>query len=351
MKNTNSDRKRYFTLLLLSLSASTLISCAGARTPEITTPDGIASLEQVELGGVEQWILIRGNDVSNPVLLFLHGGPGSCQMPYSYFYREGLEERFIVVHWDQRGAGKSFHFLQPSEMEIDDFVSDAHELSMLLIERFNKEKIYVIGKSWGTILGLKLVHRYPELFYAYIGMGQCVDLERNEAISYQFVLDEARKRDNGTAKLTLKMIGPPPYRLTSDVAVQRYWLDKFGGVIWNEKGREAKIGPESVEYTRIDRIRYAVGGIYSSGLMWNEILEVNFLEEAPRLELPVYFFTGRHDYNTPFELAEEYYKVLEAPMGKHMVWFDESGHSPCFEEKDKFAQEMVKVVEETYKVK
>ena len=335
-------------IALLSLLGVAAISCAG-KTPAINTPNGIASLEKVELGGINQWILIRGKDRSNPVLLFLHGGPGGAQMPYAHFYGYPLEDHFVVVHWDQRGAGKSFHLDIPADsMNIEQFVSDCHELVQMLRKRFGVDKIYLIGKSWGTLLGVRVVHRYPGLFYAYVGMGQCVDMPQNEAISYQFVRDEARKRKNHLAISTLKMIGPPPYRLTSDVAVQRIWLNKFGGVIYNEAGREARIGPSSVEYTPLDRIKYKFGGIYSAALMWNEIMTVNFLEQAPRLDLPVYFFTGRHDYNTPFEMVEVYYEALDAPMGKKIVWFEDSGHSPNFEETEKFAQEMLKVLEETY---
>jgi pimeloyl-ACP methyl ester carboxylesterase len=349
MRNTDKRHIKHLAFLVLLLSAMTAMSCASAKTPAINTPHGIASLEKVRLGRVDQWILIRGNDMSNPVLLFLHGGPGGAQMPYAHFYGYPLEEHFVVVHWDQRGAGKSFHLDIPAgSMNIDQFVSDAHELTLMLIERFGVDRIYLVGKSWGTLLGVRVVHLYPDLFYAYVGMGQCVDMPQNEAISYQFVWEEARKRKNYLAIATLKMIGPPPYRLTSDVAVQRIWLDKFGGVIYNEAGREARIGPESVEYTPLDRIKYQFGGIYSAALMWNEIMTVNFLAQAPKLDLPVYFFTGRHDYNTPFELVETYYEILDAPKGKKIIWFENSGHSPNFEETEKFAEEMLKVLHETY---
>jgi len=341
--------KRSLVIMIVALCAG-VVSCAAAYTPAIDAPNSVASLEEVELGGLEQWILVRGNDVDKPVLLFLHGGPGSTQMPYAHFYGYPLEEHFIVVHWDQRGAGKSWNAsITPSALTIDRYVEDAHELTLLLCERFDKDKIYVIGKSWGTLLGLKLVQEYPELFYAYVGMGQVVDLEQNEAISYQFVLEEAERRNNVWALIGLKTIGPPPYRLTSDAALQRYWLGKFGGVIWNPAGWEAGIDKDSVEYTKLDRVRYLAGAGLSSLVMWPEIMTVNFFDDAPRIEVPVYFFTGRHDYNTPFELAEQYYLVLDAPRGKRMIWFDESGHSPCYEETDKFVDMLVNVVlKETY---
>ncbi len=339
-------KKLLFGLLVLSISAS--ISCAG-KTPKIDSPHGIATLEKVSVGGADQWILIRGRNASSPVLLFLHGGPGSPEMPIMPQVGAALEDHFVVVHWDQRGAGKSYTRKVPEgSMNVGQFVSDAHELIEMLRKRFGVEKIYLVGHSWGSILGVLLVQKHPELFYAYVGIGQCVDLDRNESISYQFVLDEALKRDNKRAIRQLEKIGPPPYEEHKELTIQRRWLQKFGGAFVEITYPDlAWMALKSKEYGPRDYVKFLQGGWFSTKIMWDEILKINFLEQAPRLEAPVYFFEGRHDYNTPWELVQEYYDALDAPRGKHLVWFENSAHSPNLEEPERFVEEMAKVLKET----
>jgi len=336
-------------LITILFLITSVVSCA--KTPPMRTPQGIASLEAVTLGGVKQWILIRGQDRSNPVLLFLHGGPGSPEMPLEHHFGPPLEEHFVVVHWDQRGAGKSWHPGLPKDsMTIEQFISDTHELVELLRKRFGQEKIYLMGHSWGSLLGVRVVQKYPDLFYAYIGIGQCVDLKRNEEISYQFVLEEAEKRGNQKALRQLKKIGPPPYDNLRELGTQRKWLTRFGGGITRE-GKFSpliKIAIKAPEYTPADFVKYLYGNYYGSKHLEDEVMTINFLEQAPRLEAPVYFFEGRHDYNTPWELVQEYYEKLDAPSGKHLVWFENSAHSPNLEEPGKFVDELIKALEDTY---
>ena len=329
-----------------------LVSCV-AKTPAIKTDNSIAQLEKVKLGGVEQWILVRGENRSNPVLLFVHGGPGSPETPLEYYFGRGLEKNFVVVMWDQRNAGKSVSFAHPvpkSSMNIDQFVSDALELTQILEKKFNTPKIYIMGHSWGTIIGTLAVQRRPELFYAYIGIGQCVDLKRDDEISYQFVLDEAKKQNNQKAIKQLEEIGPPPYKSESDLMTQRGWLDKFHGVFWKGSMNDYILkGLHAQEYNTLDFVKFVYGAEYSGNLMWKDLTSINFIQQAPRLLVPVYFFEGRHDYNTSWPLVQEYYEKLDAPKGKHLIWFENSAHSPNLEETDKFTSEMVnEVLPQTY---
>ncbi|MFW9939384.1 MAG: alpha/beta fold hydrolase, partial [Candidatus Thorarchaeota archaeon] len=172
-------------------------------------PNSIASMEFVKLGEIDQWILIRSHNLDNPLLLLLHGGPGSADSPLAYKFQSELEEHFIVVNYDQRGAGKSYSKKIPKEsMNVEQFVSDTYNLINLLKKRFNKEKIYLVGHSWGSMLGTLLVQRYPELFYAYIGVGQVVNIIDNEIFSFQFTFKEAKKRDNKRAIKQLEKIRP-----------------------------------------------------------------------------------------------------------------------------------------------
>ncbi len=341
-------RRVALALLVLSVVAS---ACSG-RTERIDSETSIASLEKVRLGGVDQWILIRGVDASAPVLLFVHGGPGSPELPLNHEYGLGLEENFVLVHWDQRGAGKSHSLaVSPKSMNVDQFIADCHELTLLLKERFGRDRVYIMGHSWGSLLGTLTVARHPEDYYAYIGIGQVVDLERNEAISYQFVVDEAKARERAWAQLQLKLIGPPPYSNDLKLAIQRQWLQEFGGAVYRQDGYAelAAVMVNSPEYTALDLFKFSNGVIYSIVLMWDEVMTYDLIEQVPRLEVPVYFLHGRHDYNTPWELAEEYYEALDAPAGKTLIWFEQSAHSPNMEEPERFARVMVeRVLAETY---
>ncbi len=163
-----------------------------AEATKIAVPFGIDSLERVRLGGVDQWILIRGHDASDEVLLFVHGGPGVPNMPLCHLNAD-LEKRFVVVQWDQRGAGKSFSTsVPPKAMTIDQFVSDARALTQLLIERFDKDKIYLLGHSWGSVIGAKTAARYPELFNAYIGVSQVTNVMETQKLLYERTLETAK---------------------------------------------------------------------------------------------------------------------------------------------------------------
>jgi pimeloyl-ACP methyl ester carboxylesterase len=279
------------------------------KTPAIKTPNGVASLEKVMLGGVEQWILIRGEDAANPVLLFLHGGPGSPVMPIAHHYGRELENHFVVVHWDQRGGGKSYDSsLAEESFTIDQFVSDALELTELLRNRFEAPKVYLVGHSWGSALGVLAVQRHPELFHAYVGMGQVVDEPRAEQIGLQFVLGKARESGNEEALRELSAINPPYVDNPTDVQIQRKWLSEFGGNF-----REGETLPflsdfnaewvwlalRSPEYSWLDLTKFLRGSSRVRWALFREFKQVNLMESVPRLEVPVYIFVGRYDYNTP----------------------------------------------------
>ena len=150
-----------------------LLAGCSAGTPEIDMPNSVSELTALEIGGLEQWILVRGEDQSNPVLLWLHGGPGSAQMPVHRAFNRELEKEYVVVHWDQRGAGKSNHSgFREETMTLDRFIEDAHELTKYLKDRFDQEKIYLLGHSWGTQMGILTVQRYPDNYHAFISVGQ-----------------------------------------------------------------------------------------------------------------------------------------------------------------------------------
>jgi pimeloyl-ACP methyl ester carboxylesterase len=347
-----------FILLILVLMLGIGIACLiPAYTAPITDAHGnpvsgsIASLEKIELGGVEQSILIRGESITNPVLLFLHGGPGTSEMALVRKYNLAvLEKHFTVVVWDQRGAGKSYAAMNPvSGMNIEQFVSDTHELTMLLCRRFNQERICLVGHSWGSALGVLTVEKYPELYSAYVGIGQVVNMLEGERVSYEWTLAQATKANDFKSAEKLKAIGAPPYsgNWRSKVIAQRAILGKYGGEVYrNSRGGffiTVRSLLEATEYRWIDRINFFRGIFASMRLLWPQILNVNLMEQASELKVPVYFLEGRHDYESPSLLAEQYYEALKAPS-KKLIWFENSAHILNAEEAGKFNEFFVNLV-------
>ena len=339
-----------------------MVSCS--YTPLIVDKNGdvvsesVAEMTPVTLGGFEQWLVIRGIDRTNPVLLFIHGGPGSPETPLFLSFCEDLQDDFVVITWDQRGTGLSFSKDVPSEtMTVEQFITDAHELVGYLKDRFGAEKIYIVGHSWGTVLGMYLIDRYPEDFYAYVGIGQVVNMHDNEHISYEYAYNKAVESGDKKAIRELEEIGSPVDGLYGDdpsnldgLMIQRKWLLKYGGGLYSKTSYlpyylKYVLAPE---YSILDAINVLRGTNRSLELMWYQLFGTDLLTDITQVEVPVYFFTGRYDYNTPFELVEEYYEILDAPQ-KELVWFEESAHSPHNEEPERFTRLMVeKVLRETY---
>jgi pimeloyl-ACP methyl ester carboxylesterase len=302
----------------------------------------IASLEKVNLGGQEQWILIRGIDTTKPLVLFLHGGPGTANMSLLRKYTNELEKHFIVVTWDQRGAGKSYQAINPhSSMTIARFILDTGELTQLLCDRFNQKKIFLIGHSWGSAIGIFSIQKYPDLYHAYIGIGQIVNMQENEQISYDWTFAQATKATDKRAVKALIKIGSPPY--TGDwqkkLMTQRRLLGKYGGELYgSSKGAFPLIFSSLIcatEYTLIDKVNFFNGIFASNHLLWQELLIVNLKKQASSLKVPIYFVLGKHDYEAPSVIAEQYFKIIEAPK-KELIWFENSAHFAYTEENAKF---------------
>jgi pimeloyl-ACP methyl ester carboxylesterase len=331
-------------------------------------PDSIISLEKIKIGNINQWISIRGKNTDNPILLYLHGGPGTPVMPLFRHFQAPLEEYFIVIQWEQRGAGKSFSWKIPKEtMTIEQFISDLHELIEILMKRFKKEKIFLMGHSWGSVLGTYMVQQHPELFYAYIGVGQASDTIETEKIMYQFVLNRSKKINNKKGLKKLEKIGPPfhglqpPYKsfykggYISKMSVYGL-VAKYGGLIYSAKDYKTflrlflKYLPKfRPEYSIVDLFRMIQGNIFSTKIMMKELLTVNLFEQVPELEVPVYTLMGRYDYNWSAELAKKYFDTLKAPK-KEFIWFENSAHAPNGEEPEKFNKIVIeKILPEAFK--
>ncbi len=334
-------------LLILVMYAGMFLSYHFMQTPPFKGPDGnvilgsVASLEHIRLGGMEQTILIRGKNDRNPILLFLNGGPGTDEMPLVRHFNSELENYFIVVNWDQRGTGKSFNpFIPKGSMNLEQFISDGHDLIEILCKRFHQDKIFLAGHSWGSFLGANIAERYPERIKAYIGIGQVVNFIDDEKASYRFTLDMAEKENNSKALKELRSLTNYPSqgdRLFSDIGIERKWLLYYGGAIYGQKDYnllfKSLFGPEENVF---DLFGFTAGAIFSLiKILPQELTMDDLTVAAKEFKIPVYFMEGRHDYNDPFELAEKYFKSLKAPK-KEIFWFENSAHMPNFEEAQKF---------------
>ncbi len=312
-------------------------------------PGSIAALEKVELGGMEQWILIRGENMDNPVLVWLHGGPGSTQMPLAHHLDRKLEEEFVVVHWDQRGAGKSNpRSFDEKTMSLKQFKSDGLELIEYIIERLDKEKVYLLGHSWGTCLGIELTAENPDYIHAYIGVSQVVNDRRAVRIAYDWLMETAREKNDRDRIEFLEELGEPPYdhfeyrQLASLVG-------EYGGNFDLDIWRIALVALRSPEYRVVDYFRLLGGMNRGGGPLHDgeEMLHFNYIEAVPALEAPVFFLVGAKDYNTPTELVEEYYQTIEVPR-KDLIIFEDSAHTPFLKETELFYQTLINIKEKTY---
>jgi pimeloyl-ACP methyl ester carboxylesterase len=294
------------------------------------------------IGGIEQAITIRGHDPSAPVLLALHGGPGGAQIGFSHLFQTGWERDFIVVEWDQRGAGKTrISKTDYDVLTIDLIYSDAEEVVSHLRERFGQDKIFVLGWSWGSIIGIRLAHEHPEWFHAYIGTGQVVDWPDNETASYAFALRAALDAEDAGAIATLQEIEPPPYpadQVKAYLFKQREILMAMGGAIkGNSMSPLVKAILTSPDYTIGDVLNFNTAINLSIDALLVEMMELDVREMGLEFDLPMFFLHGRQDYLTSASLAEAYIESVSAPSIE-TIWFEDSAHYPLITEAEKFTE-------------
>lgn len=330
-----------------------LLSPKSSAEQRLSDPSEQRELVSLDLGGVKQWLQIRTHHSDNPILLILHGGPGIPEMPLSYQFETRLEEKFIVVHWDQRGAGKSASlFLPAREYRIDKYLDDTHAVVQWLKQRFHVEKIFLAGHSWGSYLGAVTAARHPEDFYAYIGISQLVHALRGEQISKQFVLDAAQNAGNTDDISTINALEGPPYKSLYSVLRERTLLNKYGGGILHGEHHAqpiryfAKIMYGAPEYSAWDFVMIGFGVLRSVSLLMPSMFDIDTYRDAPSFEMPVYLISGQYDYNVPWELAAEYCAKIKAPY-KEFIVFDHSAHAPNFEEPERFAEELTRIKNST----
>ena len=305
-------------------------------TSNIKAENSISVLEQVEINGSGHEIMIRGDDKDNPVIIVVHGGPGSPEIPYADKYYDLLESNFTVVNYDQRASGKSFHFFEDySNLSTDLLVDDLLALTDYISERLGKEKVILMAHSTGTYIGMQAANKSPEKYEAYIGIGQMSDTKESEIESLNYCITQAQKTDNTEDVEYLQ--GLTEKIESGDMVTPREYVMKYGGSI---RGIDNPDGDNigvllSSEYNLLDVIRYNYGMGYSQGKLLNHLLENPLPDIVSKLEIPLYFVMGKYDYMTSHHAAKKYFDMIEAEH-KEFITFNESAHYPQFEEKEKF---------------
>ena len=331
--------------LLRPASTAPIVSADGNPVP-----GSIAELVDVPIGGHDQSIMLRGVSADAPVLLFLEGGPGGTGIGRIRNSGEDLERSFVVATWDQRGTGKSYDALEPaSTLTLNQMVSDTLAVTTYLRERFDKDKIYLVGSSWGTIIGTLAVQRSPEQFHAYVGTGQMVDPFATDKLMYaESIADAEARGDTGTAD-TLRSMGPPPYDDTLDypiaIASNPKWLNFEHGPDYHASS-EYPMSLFVSEYTLIEQLRGMAAIAETYHVLYPQLSDTDFRTRVPRLDVPVYLVEGRHEVAGRETLAKEWFQDLSAPS-KEYVYFDHSGHTPPFDEPGRFADLMGQLLDST----
>jgi proline iminopeptidase len=328
----------------LSRPASTDAILTEAGTPKAGS---VAELIRVPIGGHDQAMMVRGTSTENPVLLFLAGGPGGTELGAMRRHSQALETDFVVVTWDQRGTGKSYDDLDPiSTLTLQQAVSDTIEVSNYLRHRFSQDKIYLLGQSYGTILGVLAAQQHPELYRAYIGVGQMVDPRETDGIFYTDALAWARRSGNAALVNRLTASGPPPYTdmldyepaLTNDAQVYPYdhsnnseGAGGFGENLFVQ------------EYTLMEQLHAFAGMFDVFTVLYPQLQSIDFRKDATQLAVPVYLMEGRFEAPGRLGPAKQWFDQLDAPS-KQWITFDTSGHRPLFEQPDLFYQQMTATV-------
>jgi pimeloyl-ACP methyl ester carboxylesterase len=321
-----------------------------ANARKILTPGRIERIERVRIGGIDQWVSVRGTDRRNPVLLYIHGGPGYVSIPMSWWFCRGLEEYFTVVQWDQRGAGKTYLLSDPVKiaptLTTERMITDVEEMAAWTRREFGKDKIFVLAHSYGSFLGLQFAQRHPEWCHAYIGVCQSINGLENERRGWRFAIEAARRARNAKAVRELEGIAPyaAPGRAVpiNDLYVQRKWVGYYGGVMAyrTDNSADGDLAQLSPDYTDQEISHIWDGNKFSTPYLLPDLIATD-LSQITQLAIPLILFEGRHDLNVNSDIAADWFNALKAPE-KHLLWFENSGHMPMTEEPGKFLLSLVR---------
>jgi pimeloyl-ACP methyl ester carboxylesterase len=301
----------------------------------------------MEIGGIQQGFFLRSENQDNPVILFLHGGPGSPELAMLYLpyeTSERLEKYFTVCYWDQRGAGMSFsNSIDIATMTLEQMIEDTRQITEYLKRRFNQEKIYLMGHSWGTFLGIKTIEKHSENYLAFIGIGQITNQVESEKLAYDYMLRHAMEINDKSAVKNLEKFN----RNASDFPTMEYigtvrssLMNKYGIGIMRDNISMAGLIKNILlfkGYTLSEKLKFIQGMSFSLTHLWDYVVEDNLFESSILFQVPVYITHGKYDYQVSYTLSREYFEKIETPK-KSFFTFEKSAHSPNGEEPEKFVQ-------------
>jgi pimeloyl-ACP methyl ester carboxylesterase len=352
--------------VLLALLLCATNGFAQARSPEdeyaqareimadlskIVAPNGVQESVEMTIGGLKQWVYVRGQDKANPLILFVHGGPASPMAPVAWTFQRPLEEYFTVVQYDQRAAGKTYARNDTAGLgktiRIARYVDDAIELAEALKRKYGQEKVILMGHSWGTVVGMQAALKRPDLFYAYVGIGQVINTRENERLSFEYALAQATKGKNDAALRELRSIAPYPGNqpLTRErIIIARKWPQYYGGLAAYRAtfGYYFNAPRLSPLYTAAEVKAIDQGSLFTLGRLLPEFLTVDFTP-VKSFPIPVFMLMGRHDYTTPSAPTEKWVQQVQAPQ-KKAIWFENSAHLLPLEEPGKLLLTLVSEV-------
>jgi pimeloyl-ACP methyl ester carboxylesterase len=349
--------RRIAALALLGLAVLTASCSHMARIKddeEREIPQEVQAMQKVRINNTDQWIFLSGARADNPVVLWLDGGPGGSEVGWVRGYLGPLHANFTVVCWDQRGTAKSYHAVRDhKDLKVADYVQDVVELSSYLAQRFDQEKIYLVGHSWGSIIGLLAAKAHPELFHAYIGVAQHVNSIENDSIGWDMIHAGALAAGDTKVVKLLENQGKPPYATISADGTVVGDGDKY----YNLLSRLYKYSPHAPadagfdsmkmflapEHSWKDRVNLVKGLLKGVKIVYPQLAFLDFEKEAVKLELPVFIVNGRYDYTCVATITERWFNQLEAPV-KDMLWLEHSGHNGVYTEPQAFISYMKEVV-------
>jgi pimeloyl-ACP methyl ester carboxylesterase len=332
-------------LIVCAISYRAIRQHENSEALAIHTPNGIDEAMFVAVGGIKQWITVRGQNRDNPVVLFLHGGPGTPTNLLDFPFAKAWTPTFTLVQWDQRGTGKTFGSggTAATDMTIARMAQDGIELTQFLREHLHKDKIIIVGHSWGTILGIHMVKARPDLFYAYVGAGQEANVQENEAVNYARVFDKAKALGDTKAIAELQASGPPPYPAMKALTTQRIWAQTYEHADSYEAAGQASslYAPDySILdlYHAIQSIRFTLD-TFIGPTMSGPVMKVDLKALGPDFAIPIFVFEGPDDYITSPDLAKAYVDTLSAPR-KDFLMLPAGGHFAVFTHPESFLKEM-----------
>ncbi len=315
----------------LALPVSTLAFRDADGTP---SPHGVATMERLMVNGVPQSVTIRGRDRRNPILIWLHGGPGSGETSALRHYDAGLEDHFVVVYWDQRYAGQNFDpgAPKPTHQTIQQYVDDLGVVVDAVRGRFGQRKVVLVGHSWGTVLGVLYAQQHPETVAAYVGIGQVADVPESERRSYAWALAQAQARHDRAGEAQLRALGPPP-RSGQPVFTPRDLMMAYGGSFHQKMdyGDLILAGFMEREANWRDFAAFQGSAAFSNALTLGEFSRFVIDDRPQVFATPVFLVSGRYDRQSEATVAHDFYDRVQAPR-KAFIWFEQSAHNPPFEQ-------------------